>query len=124
MSRLITAEQRESFAAGRVLFREGDPPRGVFVIHSGTVDLVFSSRAGMRRTLRTASADDVVGLSEAISNTLYACTAAAHTTCEIGFVPLADLHTMLEGDPTLWLTVAEHLSSNVGQCWQSMRTLS
>jgi CRP-like cAMP-binding protein len=117
-------EAIERRPAGRVLFREGDQPLGVFVIHSGAVDLVFSARNGLRKALRTAHPGDVVGLSEAISDSLHGYTATARRRSRIGFVPLTELRRMLESTPSMWLAVAKHLSSDLGACWESLKKLA
>src|ERR1700680_4557140 len=41
---LAKAEQIERWPAGMVLFNQGEAPRGLFVIHSGVVDLELSGR--------------------------------------------------------------------------------
>jgi len=121
---LAKAEQIERWPAGMVLFNEGEAPRGLFVIHSGVVDLVFSGRNGDTKSLRTARPGEVVGLGYAVSNTLYDCTARARTSVKLGFVRLTELHRMLDETPSLWLTMAQFLSEDINSCWASMRSLS
>jgi CRP-like cAMP-binding protein len=121
---LAKAKQIERWPAGMVLFSEGEAPRGLFVIHSGVVDLEFSGRNGVSKSLRTARPGEVVGLSYAVSNTPYECTARARTSVEVGFVPLTELQRMLDETPSLWLTMAQFLSEDINACWVSMRTLS
>ena len=121
---LAKAEEIERWPAGTVLFNEGEAPRGLFVIHSGVVDLEFSGRNGVSKSLRTANPGEVVGLGYAVSHTLYDCTARARTSVKLGFVPLTELHRMLDETPSLWLTMAQFLSEDINSCWASMRTLS
>jgi len=123
-NQLAKAEQIERWPAGMVLFYEGEAPRGLFVIHSGVVDLEFSGRNGVSKSLRTAHPGEVVGLSYAVSNTAYDCTARVRTAAKVGFVPLMELHHMLDETPSLWLTIAQFLSEDVNACWASMRTLT
>jgi len=121
---LAKAEQIERWPAGMILFNEGEAPRGLFVIHSGVVDLEFSGRNGVSKSLRTAHPGEVVGLGYAVSNTSYDCTARVRTSVKLGFVPLTELHRMLGETPSLWLTMAQFLSEDINSCWASMRTLS
>src|ERR1700693_3635172 len=65
---LEKAEQIERCPAGMILFNEGEAPRGLLVIHSGVVDLEFSGRNGVSKSLRSARPGEVVGLSYAVSN--------------------------------------------------------
>ena len=123
-TQLAAAEELQRWPAGSILFNEGDDPRGVFIIHNGQVDLLFSARNGLRKALRTVRAGYVLGMSEVVSGTAHDCTATARTACRVGFVPVATLRRMLDEDPSLWLGVAESLSVDLGSCWQSMRSLS
>jgi CRP-like cAMP-binding protein len=123
-SQFLNAEQIERWPAGKVLFREGEQPRGVFVLHSGEVDLIFSARNGNSRTLRVAHPGEVVGLSDVISATAHDCTAATHAPSRIGFVPLPEFRQMLNESPTLWFKILQFLSKDVNACWVSMRTNS
>jgi CRP-like cAMP-binding protein len=117
-------EQVERCPAGEIIFREGDPPRGIFVLYSGTIDLIFSGRNGASKSLRTATPGVIVGLSDAISNRPHDCTASTRTGARIGFVPIDALRQQLEETPQLWLSIAKFLSADVDSCWASMRTLS
>ncbi len=117
-------EQVERWPAGKVLFRVGEQPRGVFIIHTGVIDLVFSARNGVSKPLMTVRAGEIVGLSDAVSNTPHDCTATVRTSAQIGFIPLTELRSMLEETPSLWFAIAELLSADVNSCWGSMRNLA
>ncbi len=123
-NQLAKAEQIERWLAGMVLFSEGEAPRGLFVIHSGVVDLECSGRNEVRKSFRTAHRGEVVGLSYAVSNIPYDCTARVRRAAKVGFVPLMELRRMLDETPSLWLAMAQFLSEDVNSCWASMRTLS
>jgi CRP-like cAMP-binding protein len=122
-SQLAVAEDLKRWLAGNVLFSEGDEPPGIFIIHSGQVDLVFSARSGVRKPLRTARTGEILGLSEIVSDSRCDCTATTRTASRIGFVPVAELRRMLAEDPSLWLGVAESLSVDLGSCWRCLRSL-
>jgi CRP-like cAMP-binding protein len=123
-SQLAVAEEVRRWLAGSILFSEGDEPRGIFIIHSGQVDLVFSARNGVRKALRTVRSGEILGLSEVVSGRRCDSTATTRTAARIGFVPVAELRRRLDEDPSLWLEVAESLSADLGSCWQSMRDQS
>jgi cAMP-binding proteins - catabolite gene activator and regulatory subunit of cAMP-dependent protein kinases len=48
--------------AGEVIFREGDVPRGVYILRSGSVDLTFASPHGQVRHPRVALPGQILGL--------------------------------------------------------------
>ena len=117
-------EQVERWPAGEIIFREGEQPQGIFILYSGTVDLIFAARTGLKRTLRTALPGEVLGLSDAVRNSPHDCTASTRTGARIGFVPIRALQQQLNDTPGLWLTLARLLSADLGLCWASMRTLA
>jgi CRP/FNR family transcriptional regulator, cyclic AMP receptor protein len=117
-------EQVGQWPAGSMLFREGDVPRGIYVVHSGSVDLVFSSRNGVTKPLRTIHPGEVVGLSDAVSNMPHDCTATVRVPSRIGFVAIAKLRKLLEERPATWFAVAEVLSADINACWGTMRAIT
>ena len=120
---LSSIQKIQRWPPGAILFNEGEALRGVYVIHSGEVDLVFSGRNGARRTLRVAKRGDVIGLGDAISSRDHDCTATTRTGVRLGFIPVLDLARLLNQDPSLWLSIARILSADVSSCWESMRQL-
>ncbi|HKB80325.1 MAG TPA: Crp/Fnr family transcriptional regulator [Thermoanaerobaculia bacterium] len=123
-SQFLNTEQIERWPAGKTLFQEGEEPRGIYFIHAGEVDLVFSARNGNSRTLRVSHPGDAVGLSDAIANSPHDCTATTRTAARIGFVPLSELRQMLNDSPALWFRILQFLSQDINACWDSMRTIS
>lgn len=120
---LARLEHIQRWPAGTTLFVEGEQPRGVYVIHSGEVEMVFSSRNGVRKPLRVAGRGEVLGLGDAVSNREHDCTATTRTTVRVGFIPLSDLSRMLDQMPELWLSIARMLSTDLNACWASMRSI-
>ena len=114
-------EQVERWSAGEVIFREGDQPRGIFVLYSGTVDLIFAARSGISRSLRTATAGEIVGLGDAISDRCHDCTATTRSGARIGFVPIEALRRQLQETPALWFTVVRFLSTDLESSWATLR---
>lgn len=106
------------------MFREGELPSGIYILYAGTVDMVFSARNGLRKSLRTALPGEIVGLSDAVSNMAHDCTATTRTSAKIGFVPIDVFRRKLEETPALWLEIAKYLSVDLDSCWASMRTLA
>ena len=119
-----SVEKVERWPAGKALFREGDEPRGVYVVHSGEVELAFSGANGAHKTFRIAVKDDVVGLGDAVSNRHHECTATTCTAARIGFIPLEELQHALAEKPALWLAIARLLCADVNACWDSMRRMN
>lgn len=120
-TQLLNAARVEQWPAGKTLFREGDPSRGVYVVVSGEIDLVFNARRGAHKTLRVAHTGDIAGLGDAVAGTPYDCTATTRTAATIGTLPANDLRRLLNETPSLWLGVLQFLSNDVNACYDCMR---
>ena len=112
-SPLASVESLLSFQPGDVLFRESEPPCGIYILHSGMVDLLFAARNGNVKPLRVASAGQILGLSAVISDRDYDCTAKARTICRAGFIDGEDLRRVLDDRPEVWFNVLRLLSTDV-----------
>ncbi|HEX7706522.1 MAG TPA: cyclic nucleotide-binding domain-containing protein [Thermoanaerobaculia bacterium] len=110
---------------GTLLFQEGAEPEGVYFLHSGEVDLCFSSpKSGEAKSLLVADAGQILGLASLVSGRHLDCTATTRSTCITGFIPKDRFLSLLDEKPALWLTVLRMISSNINSCWDCMRSLS
>ena len=121
---LIGLQELQRRGPGAVLFREGDPPRGVYIIHSGAVDLVFAARNGTAKPLQLAGEGQIVGLSSIVSGRAHDATAVVRVPSELGYVEGRTLMELLERNPSAWFDVLQFLSQDVSSCWDSMRRLT
>lgn len=115
-------EKLVHWQGGEVIFREGEAPQGVYVLHSGVVDLLFHARNGTDRPLRLAEAGQILGLSYVVSDQPYDCSATTRTQCVTGFIDKDDFLQMLHENPAIWFSVLELLSSDINSCYESIRT--
>ena len=120
----ITAvEKLQRVIPGDVLFREGEQPDGVYVLHEGDVDLIFSARTGDAKPLMFVEPGQILGLSEVVAGHCHDATATARTSCLVGYVPSDDLLRVLDGNTAAWFSVLQLLSRDLNACWQCMRRL-
>ena len=76
---------------GRVLFAEGEPARGVYILRTGRAAVSISSSEGRVVTLRLAHAGDVLGLNAVLRSSAYDATVKAVEPCRADFIPRAEL---------------------------------
>lgn len=114
----------ESCPAGKILFREGEEPRGIYILASGRVDLIYSSRHGSTKPLRHAGEGQILGVSDIVAGRCHGCTATCRTNADIGFVPRDELLRMLDTNPSVWFRVLQLLSEDVNSCYDCMRTIA
>jgi len=123
-SAILGVQNVEIWPAGRTLFYEGEDPRGVYLIHSGTIDLVFSAKDGRAKALRVARGGQIIGLSSVFSRRTHDYTATVRSTCEVGFVDAATFRRLLDSSPTIWFSVLRLLSEDVNSCYDCMRDIA
>jgi CRP-like cAMP-binding protein len=120
---LAESETLEHVRPGDTIFREGEEPRGVYVLESGQVDLLFSSRNGSK-PLRLAEAGQILGLSNVVMQRNHDCTAIARTACDVGFIDRNDFLRALDDSPSVWFSVLRMLSNDVNAVYDDMRALA
>lgn len=117
-------ETVEGWPAGKVLFREGEQPKGVYVVHSGEADLLFSAKAGQSKALLVAGPGQILGLSAVVSGRVHDCSATARTPCVTGFIEKSRFLELLDQIPALWFSVLQLLSTDINACYDCMRALN
>ena len=121
---LTARETLLRFRKGETIFREGETPRGVYVLHSGTVDLVFTAKGGNSKALREARPGQILGLTSVVTRADHDCTASAAEACEVAFVEKEDFLRALDDSPALWFGVLRVLSNEVNAIYEDMRVLA
>jgi CRP-like cAMP-binding protein len=121
---LIQNQTLEVWPAGRTLFYEGEEPRGIYVIHSGAVDLIFSAKDGRAKTLRETHAGQIIGLCSVFSHRPHEYTAAVHSTSNLGFIDDVTFHRLLETEPEMLFGVLRLLSEDVNSCYDCMKEIA
>ena len=83
---------------GRVLFAEGEPVRGVYILRTGRATVSISSSQGRVVMLRLAQAGDVLGLNSTVQNSFYDTTVKTLEPCCVYFIPRAKLIELMQQD--------------------------
>ena len=81
---------------GRVLFSEGEPARGVYILRSGRAAVSISSGEGRVVMLRMARADDVLGLNSVLRDGLYDTTVKTLEPCRTDFIARPELIEVMQ----------------------------
>ena len=71
---------------GKVLFAEGEPARGVFILRTGKAAVSISSSEGRLVTLRLAQAGDVLGLNPVLRNSPHETTVKTLGPCRTDYI--------------------------------------
>src|SRR5271167_2863657 len=107
-----------------VLFAEGRPVRGVYILCDGRAKLSICSDTGRRLTLRIAGPGEVLGLGAALSNTPYEITAELLDNSQVVFIRRKDLMKFLREHREVCLQVVHMLSQDLHGAYERVRTIS
>ena len=101
---------------------EGQPSNGIYMLCQGRVKLSTCSRDGKVIILRIAAAGEVLGLSEAISDSIYESTAEVIEPCQVNFVRKNDFLRFLKQDAEACFSAVRHLSSQSQTAYKQIRS--
>ena len=81
---------------GTILFAEGEPARGVYILRTGRATVSISSSEGRIVMLRMAQAGDVLGLNSVLRNGSYDTTVKTLEPCRTDFITRLQLIELME----------------------------
>ncbi|MGO8757912.1 MAG: Crp/Fnr family transcriptional regulator [Terracidiphilus sp.] len=97
----------------RVLFRQGEPPAGLYIFHRGAVTMSMLSESGQSLFAVQALPGSVLGLPGLIANQPYTLSATASAGSQIGFVGRDDFTALMQADFRLSLKMLQVLAAEV-----------
>ncbi len=124
LSELNNLRQTTFYPRGALLFVEGQPTRGLFIICAGQAKLYVNSAEGQSLTLRTIDPGEVLCLSSLIADEPYPATAETLCPSQVGFLPRLGFLQLMRAYPDVSLRVAKHLSMEISKAWQQTRMLA
>lgn len=81
---------------GTILFSEGEPARGVYILRTGRATVSISSSEGRIVMLRMAEAGDVLGLNSVLRNCSYDTTVKTLEPCRTDFISRVELMELIQ----------------------------
>jgi len=118
-----TVKSRLVCPRNTVLFREGQPARGVFVLCEGSAKLSVCSESGRRLTLGIAVPGEVLGLSASLSGSVYEVTAELLDNAQVAMVKRKDLLHFLREHREACLHVVTLLSQDLHVAYDRVRSV-
>jgi CRP/FNR family transcriptional regulator len=116
-------KEQAVLAKGALLFAEGRPSRGVYVLCEGRAKLSICSESGKRLMLRVAGPGEVLGLGATLSGDPYEVTAELLDTAQVVFVKRKDLLKFLRDNPTICMEVVRRLSDDLHGAYERVRSI-
>ncbi len=104
----------------RVLFRQGDAPAGLYLLHKGEATLTMRTWTGESVISLQTSAGSILGLPALIGNEPYTLTAIARSGAQLSFVSRDDYAALMQANPLLPLKVLRVLAAEVHSARNAM----
>ena len=97
----------------RVLFRQGDQPVGIYIVHKGEATLSMTPGASDNIFSCQTTSGSVLGIPGMIANQPYSLTAVASPGAEISFLTREDFNILMRTEQSLMLKVLQVLAAEV-----------
>jgi CRP/FNR family transcriptional regulator, cyclic AMP receptor protein len=108
---------------GKILFAEGDPARGVYILRTGKASVSISSSEGRLVILRMAQAGDVLGLNSVMRNCSHEATVKTLGPCRTDFISRAEVIELMRKSEAGTQAILKILSDEVTALTERARSL-
>ncbi len=109
------SKQNSLHPQGKVLFAEGEPVRGIYILRTGRATSSISSQDGRVVILRIALAGDVLGLNSVLRNSSYNSTVKTIEPCCTDFISRADFLKLVDRSKRATCAILNILSHELTQ---------
>ena len=112
-SALARRSQPISCIESHILFKQGEQPRGVFILQSGEAVLIMKSDAGNVVMCLRAHSGALLGLPAILGGNQYSLSAMVRPGAVVRLVTRSDFEDMVQAEPVLYPMALEILASEV-----------
>jgi len=111
------------YPKGAILFAEGRPSRGIYLLCSGRAKLTVCSESGKRLLVRIAGPGELLGLGAAISQTNYEVNCELMDPAHVAFIKRKDLVPWLRQYPEICMKIVQTLSKDLHSAYERVRNV-
>jgi len=97
----------------RVLFMQGDPPVGIYILRNGAVRVTMDSPEGKPIVSVKVPEGSLLGLPGLLANQPYTLAATAEAGAVVGFIPRDEFTALMQSEPTVALKILAVLAAEV-----------
>ena len=116
-------EHTASFPAGAIIFMEGHPARGVYILRQGRAKLLATNSDGRTMILKIATPGEALGLNSVITGKPYDLTAEILEPAELAFIPRADFFRCITEHADACMHFASLLSRDCHLAYDLVRSI-
>jgi len=106
-----------------LLFAEGRPSKGIYVLCDGRAKLSICSENGKRLMLRIAGPGEVLGLGATMASTPYEVTAELLDASQVVYIKRKDLLKFLRDHREACMMVVQMLSQDLHAAYERVRSI-
>lgn len=99
--------------AGHLLFRQGEPSVGLFIVNKGEITMSMVSDQGRPVVSMRTGAGSLLGLPGVIGNEPYTMTATVEADCAVSFLGREEFFEFMGTESVLAMKILEVLASEV-----------
>lgn len=103
----------KSYKKRELVFEEGDFPRYLYLVNSGTIKLFKTNEYGKEYIINICKPGDFFGYVDLIKDDMHSESAAAIENTEISLVPKEDFFKLLHGDRDVTSQLIKMLANNI-----------
>lgn len=115
LKKMEISAQKLSLKRGDIIYRPGEQPKGIYMMDSGLVGLLFLTESGKEHLLRFFRQEQFFGHRSLFSDEVYHAQALALEPSELRLIPKNVVLEILKAHPELFEDVARVLASELGQ---------
>ncbi|MBK9163292.1 MAG: Crp/Fnr family transcriptional regulator [Acidobacteria bacterium] len=111
-----------TYPSGSMLFIEGQPANGVYILCQGSVKLYTCSQDGKVVILHIAKPGEILGLSAVVAGGEYEVSAEVIEPCQINYVRRKEFLDLMEKRSDIAMRAVEHLSQQYHDAYDQIRS--
>jgi CRP/FNR family transcriptional regulator, cyclic AMP receptor protein len=123
LEHLQHAKATSIYPSGTLLYIEGQPPRGLFILCNGRAKVYTSSKQGKVIILKIAEAGEVLGLQAALSGREHEETAELLDSCQVNFISTKDFVRYISDHSDAALKTAGQLTADCRAAQEEIRCI-
>ncbi|MFZ6016689.1 MAG: Crp/Fnr family transcriptional regulator [Nitrospirota bacterium] len=110
LNKIAEIVKKMSFKKGEYLFKEGDDTRGLYLVHSGKVEISRVTADGWRQTLAVFTPGYFFGELSLLEKRQHVASAVAIDDTELFLLPVGEFEKLMEEDMALACNIIKRIA--------------
>ena len=124
MAQLDSEKNANHYKKGQNLFLSGNPPFGLYCVHSGKVKITKTDNDGKETIVRIVGSGDVLGHRSLFSDSPYSASATVLESGIICFVAKETIKSLIQKEPSLATNIISRVSKEMGAAENKLASMA